>query len=41
VSARAVREDVAGRTHARLQAAGALRRAEGASEAADSVLESP
>src|SRR3954471_23038176 len=41
VSARAVREDVAGRTHARLQAAGALRRADGASEAAASVPDSP
>ena len=34
VAARGVREDVAGRTHARLQAAGALRKA---SEAAASV----
>jgi glycerol-3-phosphate acyltransferase PlsX len=41
VAARGVREDVAGRTHARLEAAGALRRAEGASEAAASVPDSP
>ncbi|WP_037411535.1 phosphate acyltransferase PlsX [Candidatus Solirubrobacter pratensis] len=41
VSARGVREDVAGRTHERLAAAGALRRAEGASEAAASVPETP
>jgi glycerol-3-phosphate acyltransferase PlsX len=38
VAARGVREDVAGRTHARLAAAGALRRA---SEAAGSVPETP
>jgi glycerol-3-phosphate acyltransferase PlsX len=38
VAARGVREDVAGRTHARLAAAGALR---GASEAAASVPEQP
>src|SRR4051794_14340790 len=41
VAARGVREDVAGRTHARLAAAGALRRREGASEAAASVPEQP
>jgi glycerol-3-phosphate acyltransferase PlsX len=41
VAARGVREDVAGRTHARLEAAGALRRADGASEAAASVPETP
>ena len=41
VAARGVREDVAGRTHDRLAAAGALRRAEGASEAAASVPETP
>jgi phosphate acyltransferase len=41
VAARGVREDVAGRTHARLAAAGALRRADGASEAAASVPEAP
>jgi len=41
VAARSVREDVGGRTHARLEAAGALRRAEGASEAAASVPDSP
>jgi glycerol-3-phosphate acyltransferase PlsX len=41
VAARGVREDVAGRTHERLAAAGALRRAEGASEAAASVPETP
>jgi glycerol-3-phosphate acyltransferase PlsX len=40
VAARGVREDVAGRTHARLQAAGALRRADAASEAATSVPDS-
>ena len=38
VAARGVREDVAGRTHARLQAAGALRKA---SEAAASVPDDP
>jgi phosphate acyltransferase len=38
VAARGVREDVAGRTHARLSAAGALR---GASEPAASVPEQP
>src|ERR1700750_648553 len=37
VAARGVREDVAGRTHARLEGAGALRRAEGASAGAGSV----
>jgi glycerol-3-phosphate acyltransferase PlsX len=41
VAARGVREDVAGRTHARLAAAGALRRADGPSEAAASVPEAP
>jgi glycerol-3-phosphate acyltransferase PlsX len=41
VAARGVREDVAGRTHERLAAAGALRRAEGASEAAASVPKTP
>jgi glycerol-3-phosphate acyltransferase PlsX len=41
VCARGVREDVVGRTHARLAAAGVLRRAEGASEAAASVPEQP
>jgi glycerol-3-phosphate acyltransferase PlsX len=41
VAARGVREDVAGRTHERLAAAGALRRADGASEAAASVPETP
>ena len=39
VAARGVREDVAGRTYARLAAAGALRRVEGPSEAAASVPE--
>jgi glycerol-3-phosphate acyltransferase PlsX len=39
VAARGVREDVAGRTHERLAAAGALRRADGASEVAASVPE--
>jgi glycerol-3-phosphate acyltransferase PlsX len=37
VAARGVREDVTGRTHARLEAAGALRRREGASEAPASL----
>ncbi len=41
VAARGVREDVAGRTHARLAAAGALRTPPGASEAAASVPEHP
>ena len=41
VAALGVREDVAGRTHARLEAAGALRSADGASEAAASVPDSP
>jgi glycerol-3-phosphate acyltransferase PlsX len=41
VAARGAREDVAGRTYERLAAAGALRRADGASEAAASVPETP
>jgi glycerol-3-phosphate acyltransferase PlsX len=41
VAARGVREDVAGRTHARLQAAGALRARPDASEAAASVPDQP
>ena len=41
VAAQGVREDVAGRTHARLAAAGALRRADGASEGVASVPETP
>jgi phosphate acyltransferase len=41
VAARGVREDVAGRTHARLAAAGALRSGPAASEAAASVPDQP
>jgi glycerol-3-phosphate acyltransferase PlsX len=41
VAARGVREDVAGRTHERLAAAGALRRADSASDGVASVPETP